>query len=164
MKSLVIAALAMMIAVSGCSGKRCCHENTGNSAERAARDFFAEGGAQWSGGQATDDSTVQFSSAATFNKVTGQWEYTPTFTFTIYKGNNAIAAASAMEMAFNRRRDSERCPPASSPDENVRIACHEDHIKNIRYINHTTYSPGDWVTFEKHHMPGGLTIDKIPFK
>lgn len=171
MKSLVIAALVMIFAVSGCSGKRCCHKSgseSGSHMEKFPRGNFAEGGAQWGGEKATEDATVQFASAATFNADTKRYYAIPTFTFIIERTDSAYDAARAMASAFNDRRDRERCPPASPSNRDSRIACHEEHVNFIRFINHDTQSDGVWEEFRadltRPHLPGGLWVNKVPYK
>jgi len=151
--------MCAMIALSGCASSRnCSHDaksmdNRHSSSTKGIK--VPQGGAQWSG-EAEDDTTVQFASVA--NNVLE--ETVPEFTFRIYRGNNAITAAGAMEIAFDGRLRSATCE-ASSPNDRVTVECDRDPLKYIRYINYNTHSTGEWTPFRNDHRPGGLTVSKI---
>ncbi len=163
MKALVIAALALMFAVSGCSGKKCCHSTDGKGGNQSGvsrGDNKADGGAQWSGERADEGATVQFSSAATFNKLTGLWDATPDFTFFVYEGNIPSTAAGSMEIAFENKLRPYGCR-ANSPGDEVEILCHRNHLEYIRIVNHETSSSGTWQPFMANHNAGGLRISAV---
>lgn len=104
MKSLVIVALAMMITVSGCSGKQkgpVEQSNPCKQSEISERGIIAEGGATWSG-DAEEGATVQFSTAS------GIVPIEPNFSFHIPRGATARDAAKEMSRAYNEQTSS-RC-------------------------------------------------------
>ena len=158
MKTLVIAALALMIGVSGCTnGKRCsCQRSDGKKGV-----FRAEGGAEWSG-QATEGATVQFGRGG------GMRGVVPTFTFTITNGFYDWRAASEMRSAIDNILNSE-CQVIRN-NRIVSVSClaspnpRPNPMEYIRFINYETESSGEWVRFEgTTRLAGGLDITHLPY-